>query len=237
MQVSQIFLSSNPGVPLSPAMQQATQSVRNCFPHLEYKLYDEEDIQKLLTDNFQDSVLECYNKLNSYAFKADLARYCILYVHGGWYFDATIRCLKGIQLPHEINVLGFRDTNRYIGTTNAADNSVIYAGKPMQTVFLDAINACVDNISNNYYGWNPLCVTGPIVWGDVVTDNFHPQHYFFGDVLELTPGHPDKNKALVLPDGAILALKKKAAGGDLSVLGAIGTNNYNELWQSRTLYK
>ena len=237
MQVSQIFLSSNPGVPLSLPMQQATQSVRNCFPQFEYKLYGEEDIQKLLTDNFQPIVLECYNKLNSYAFKADLARYCILYLHGGWYFDATIRCLKGINLPHDIKLLSFRDTNRYIGITNAVDNSVIYAGEKEQQVFLDAINICTDHIDANYYGWNPLCVTGPIVWGDAIIDNFHPGHYFFGDVMELTPSHSIKNKALVLPDGSIFGLKKEAAGGDLSVLGAVGTNNYNELWQSKTLYK
>jgi hypothetical protein len=58
----------------------------------------------------------------------------------------------------------------------------------------------------------------------------------FGDAIELTPNHVNKNKALVLPDGTIFALKKPAMGGDLSALGATGVNNYNELWYKKDLY-
>lgn len=237
MQVSQVFFSDNPDAPLPPFIEQATQTVRNACPAFDYKLYNDKEIQELIAENFQPLVLECYNKLNSYSYKSDLARYCLLYLYGGWYFDATVRCMRGITLDERIKIFGFRDVNKYIGTTHAVDGCVIYSREKNEQIFLDAINICTDHISTNYYGWCPLCVTGPIVWGDVIVDNFEPEHYFFGDVMDLTPGHIYSNKALVLPDGALFGLKKPAAGGDLTKLGIEGTNNYNELWESRTIYK
>ena len=58
-----------------------------------------------------------------------------------------------------------------------------------------------------------------------------------GDFIFLTPLHSQRNSAFVLPDGLILALGKPAAGGDLSQLGAKGSNNYNFFYQTRTVYK
>jgi hypothetical protein len=40
----------------------------------------------------------------------------------------------------------------------------------------------------------------------------------------------------VLPDGTIFAFHKPAGSGDLTTLGATGTNNYVELWQQRRVY-
>jgi hypothetical protein len=54
--------------------------------------------------------------------------------------------------------------------------------------------------------------------------------------MELTPGHEEKNSAFVLPDGMILAWRKRAQGGDLSALGVSGSNNYNEAWKARQIY-
>jgi hypothetical protein len=37
--------------------------------------------------------------------------------------------------------------------------------------------------------------------------------------------------------GTILAFGKENAGGDLTRFGAKGTNNYNDFYQSKTVYK
>ena len=67
-------------------------------------------------------------------------------------------------------------------------------------------------------------------------DGFIDDKVIFGDSVELTPNHHNKNKALVLPDGTIFALKKPSPGGDLKSLGATGVNNYNSLWYTADLY-
>jgi hypothetical protein len=41
----------------------------------------------------------------------------------------------------------------------------------------------------------------------------------------------------VLPDGTIFAFHKPAGSGDLTALGADGTNNYVELWQQRRVLR
>jgi hypothetical protein len=61
--------------------------------------------------------------------------------------------------------------------------------------------------------------------------------FVYGDYLELTPTHQQKNRAFVLPDGTILAWSKPSEGGDLTGLGARGVNNYNELWHARRIYE
>ena len=55
--------------------------------------------------------------------------------------------------------------------------------------------------------------------------------------MELTPQHNKKNKAMVLSDGTIVAFNKEAKGGDLKALGCKGTNNYNDYWNQRNIYK
>jgi hypothetical protein len=60
--------------------------------------------------------------------------------------------------------------------------------------------------------------------------------FVYGDYLELTPTHEQKNRAFVLPDGTIMAWSKPSGGGDLTGVGAKGVNNYNELWAARNVY-
>jgi hypothetical protein len=83
------------------------------------------------------------------------------------------------------------------------------------------------------------CVSRGIVWeilGKALACNGSQSDFIYGDYLELTPTHGQKNRAFVLPDGTIMAWSKPAGGGDLTGLGAKGVNNYNELWQARKVY-
>jgi len=72
--------------------------------------------------------------------------------------------------------------------------------------------------------------------GKALAANGSQADFIYGDYLELTPTHGQKNRAFVLPDGTIMAWSKPAGGGDLTGLGAKGVNNYNELWQARKVY-
>lgn len=56
-------------------------------PEYEYKIFDDNECREFIKKNFDEITLLAYDLLIPGAFKADFFRYCILYIHGGCYFD------------------------------------------------------------------------------------------------------------------------------------------------------
>ena len=236
MQITQIFISRN-NAAMGQQLENNSRTVKGLAKGARYKLYGDDEIRKLLQDRFPSEVLAGYESLAPYAYKADLARYCILHEEGGWYFDIGMRsAVTQIQVPSEVSLIAFREINKYTLTSYACDNCIIYS-KPRGPTTAKAIELALENIRQENYGLTPLCPTGPSLWGRAIALTGADKSIIFGDSIELTPLHNIMNKAMVLPDGTILAFKKSAAGGDLQSLGATGTNNYNEFWHSRSVYK
>ena len=71
----------------------ATESVREWYEDTDYKLYDNEEVEKFLDTHFDPEIRAAYDSLNPLAYKADLARYCILYKNGGWYLDVGLTAI------------------------------------------------------------------------------------------------------------------------------------------------
>lgn len=236
LHVSQIFLSERPGTPLPPALEQTVASVRAAFPQAEYRLHDEAAIHALLDAYFEPAVRAAYDALLPHAYKADLARYCILHVHGGWHFDLGVRLLEPPVLTAETELLAFRDVQRNSGTGWACAIGVLYV-RPGHPVMRLAIDRVLRNVATRHYGISPLCPTGPTVFGHALADAGADPRVVLGDLIPLTPFHPERNLAYVMPDGCIVAFRKRAPGGDLSALGAVGVDNYNDYWRRRCVYR
>ena len=49
--------------------------------------------KNFLTPILTQKVRAAYDSLNPLAYKADLARYCILYKNGGWYLDVGLTAI------------------------------------------------------------------------------------------------------------------------------------------------
>ena len=234
MQVSQILLS-DAQQELSPFLQHTTSTVNDAFPDLEHVLYDNESLRQFIADNYDKNVLNAYDMLRPYAYKADLGRYCVVNKLGGWYFDAAIKMHTPVQLGPRIKMMAFRDIQRFSGTGWSCANGVFYS-QPDNPVLSASIETIVRHCREQYYGITPLCPTGPALFGQMLAANRGQPDFVYGDYLELTPVHEQKNRAFVLPNGTILAWGKPSGGGDIASLGAVGTNNYNELWHSREIY-
>jgi hypothetical protein len=58
-------------------------------PEYTHVIYDDEMSKKFLTTYFEPIVYDVFIKLKSCAHKADLLRYCLLYIHGGVYMDIS----------------------------------------------------------------------------------------------------------------------------------------------------
>lgn len=235
MQLSQIYFSDNNSIP-PPHLAGCIATTQSLLPHLPHVLYDLPMARAFLSSEFGAEVLQAFDKLNPYAYKADLLRYCLLYAKGGWYFDIAVPPITALQVTEEVETIAFKDAPVISQTTWSCANTVLFA-KPQSPVYARAIDLVLENCRKEHYGINPLCPTGPVLLGRAFAIEGEHPHRVFGDLIALTPSHPNRNPAFVLPDGTILAFGKAAGGGDLTRLGGTGTNNYNDFYHARTVYK
>jgi len=235
MPISQIFLSDAEDQELSPFLRHAAGTVQAAFPKEEHTIYNKETLRQFIADNYDLDVLWAYDSLRPYSYKADLGRFCLLNKLGGWYFDIAVRVVNPVALSDRIEFLAFRDIQRFSYTSWACATTVLYS-KPSNPALVTAIEMIVNNCHEQYYGITPLCPTGPTLLGAALAANGGNVNHVFGDYMELTPTHEQKNRAFILPDGTIMAWSKPSGGGDLTGVGAKGVNNYNELWHARKVY-
>jgi mannosyltransferase OCH1-like enzyme len=76
---------------LPPNMKQNVKRLQRENPEFEYFLYDDKMCRKFIKEHFHEEVVFAFDKLKPGAYKADLWRYCVLYIHGGIYLDINFR--------------------------------------------------------------------------------------------------------------------------------------------------
>ncbi len=144
-----------------------SQTWREQNPHYAYFLYDDEDCEKFIKTNFNENVYNAYVKIIPGAFKADLWRYCILYIYGGIYVDIDTMCLGKIDdfLNEDIEFMTPIDLNNcpYYGKYNLFNCFI--ASTPKHAILKLCIDKIVDNVENNIIPFSNLDFTGPGLLG------------------------------------------------------------------------
>lgn len=235
MQVSQIFLcdgkiSDN----LNDYLKDNIELTKKYYSNYDYVLYDWDKIIKFIQDNFEDEVLWAFHYLNPYTYKVDLARYCLMYKLGGFYFDVGLKPYSPIN-PGNYDLIVFRDIPKYANINNnvAVAPGALYA-KPGNIIFKNCIDKIIQNCKNHYYGYNALEPTGPILFGQKIAELGVNPNIYMGLVTELTPDRYIPNGALILNDGTIVAFGKPKWSKMSGV--ANGTNNYSDMYDSKVVY-
>jgi len=243
MNVVQIFFtdSDNQGQQLPPALIAATQSVKSAFEDHDYALFDIPKSRQFIATHFGESVLHCFNSLKPYAYKSDLARYCIMHQLGGWYVDIGLKFMNSIRASTEADLIAFADRGCPSCAPWAISNGLFYA-KAKSPILANAIQAVCDNVARQYYGTSPLDPTGPNLFGKLISQQADSKFCIFGEFKPLTPGLSFSNLMYLSSSGYLIAQHKTSwapglEGGDFSKLGVKGTNNYKELWHARTIYQ
>ena len=108
------------------------KKIRELHSDFEYRLWNNEDITK---DNFIN--YEYIMKSKSYAQKADIMRYEILYKHGGVYLDVDFELFKNIE-----NLL----TNKLIICNEANINHIMSIGMIGCSKENEQLKVCIDNV-------------------------------------------------------------------------------------------
>jgi len=84
MRLFQIYITDTPVAALPPSLELAFQELQTCFVGAEYSLWNDQALRAFLQQQFEPDVLQAYDNLIPYAYRSDLARYCLLYHFGGW---------------------------------------------------------------------------------------------------------------------------------------------------------
>ncbi|MCB1276906.1 glycosyltransferase [Prosthecobacter sp.] len=151
---------------LSSRMRDCVDALKAANPDYEHHFYDDADCRAFIEANFPVEVVDAFDALVPGAYKADLWRYCALYIHGGVYLDIKFRPLNGFRFSvleedkeyfcRDLDVTG-RGT---LGIYNAI--LVCRAGNPILKQCIDQI---VRHVAEEYYGFDYLCPTGPALMG------------------------------------------------------------------------
>jgi len=156
--IHQTFETKNKPV----GMAKACESWRVNNHDYVYLFYDAAERIDFIKEHFEKPVLTAYDTILPGAFKADLFRYCVLYIRGGIYVDSDTICLTSID--------------KYI---NSNDKLVVVRDDPMAKKWLanafiavtpkhplmwEAINQAVKNIQSKHEQFY-LDYTGPGLLG------------------------------------------------------------------------
>lgn len=159
-------------------MNNIVKLIKNNNPRFEYFLYDDNDCREFIKNNFDITVLNTFDSLIPGAYKADLWRYCILYIKGGIYLDIKykpVNNFKFINLTEKEHFVLDNDKN---GIYNA-----LLVCLPKNIILLNAINQIVKNVQNKYYGNSSLEPTGPMLlskfFSNIEKNNLDMYHVYF----------------------------------------------------------
>ena len=114
-------------------------------PNYNYIFYNDNQCYEFIRDNFDNHVLDAYSRLKPGAFKCDLWRYCVLYIHGGFYADIDTLCLSSLEDVKQKNIdfICPIDLNPNIGCQYNLFNGFI-GSIPKHPI----LKMCIDHIVN-----------------------------------------------------------------------------------------
>lgn len=225
---------SSEALRMTDAFERNVESLKSTYPDAEYRRYGNEELLDFLSDHFPEPVLQAYRALTPYAFKADLARYCLLFIHGGLYSDLSYLHLRPIPIDDQCELVVFRDIPGHVSW--ATSNAIIYAA-PNSAVLERAIARVIEHSRTGYYGHFPLEPTGPYMLGRVLAETDNWTGIRFGDSQSLnTDNTGRRNIVKVMPTGEVVAIRNKTKDGRITDMVVSGGNDYIHLWKERRIW-
>ncbi|WP_187293584.1 glycosyltransferase [Komagataeibacter europaeus] len=220
---------------LSCTLSENISSLRKCYPHAQSHLWTKDTLRDFIKDNFPSRVLSAYDRLAANTAKADLGRYCLLSVYGGIYSDLSNYFFAPLPISEQHTIACFRDVEPYAGASWAVTPTILYATVGQEEIQL-AIDLLVANVEARHYGNNPLCPTGPVLFGRALAVANRPENYWIGQMMAMSGTYPNRNHVFMGLDKQSIALRMQAEGGKVALIGIHGGNDYNHLWKKRIYF-
>jgi len=133
-------------------------------PEYQYEFYDDERIEKFLSEEFDDETFKLYQKLNIGAAKADFFRYAILLKKGGIYLDIDSlirgRLRDFIKAEDTAIISSERSTGFFVQW------ALIY--EPEHPFLKQTLDILYENIKENKHPHDVHSMTGPKPYTDAI---------------------------------------------------------------------
>lgn len=202
-------------------------------PDYKYVYWDKNDLELMMIENFEPRVLNAFNSLKSYAFKADLARACILYVHGGFWIDMHSEIYKLPDIKESLML--FKERAFVVQTDYSINNSFFYSNSKHKYL-LECIYHMCENIEKKYYGKTPWDITGPNAWGEAFYKNFsNLDNIYLGYCTDDDNGEssPTFSYLYRFQDGEKIGSSKRR---DSKFLNLPGYQDYRIMWSNKDIF-
>lgn len=242
--VHQLYVADDMELPaqLPSAMADNVNSVRSVHPDADYRLWSGKEVRQFIADVHGRRALWAFDLLTPYAYKCDLARYCLLHHFGGLYVDLSMRMMSPISPPDHIGFVAFCAPDFATPSWLTMSNGIIWS-QPGRGELRRAIAMVIDNCETRRYGAHPLYPTGPVLLGRAMAAEIvskgqqrNADDQWVGASRPLTPESDNPNIGYISPDGCLVAFRRKQIAGELYDLGFEGGNNYITLWLQRRCF-
>jgi len=152
-------------------------------PEFKHYIFDIKKCREFIRIHFDHKVLDAYDNLIPFAYKADLWRYCVLYIKGGIYIDVKFKCINNFKLIDLID-------NEYFCLDKNPEfifNAFMIC-YPKNKILKNCIDKIVNNVKYNYYGFSALHPTGPALLGEIyykyhINKNIELYHHISGKYI------------------------------------------------------
>ena len=220
--------------------------------HIKFVLFTDEECRGYIKTNFDREVLWAYDMLAPTAYKADLWRYCVLYKEGGIYLDIKLICyeldllrkeeflrvddLKSNKVSPGYNIETYSDEN-YINSHDTVNGlwQAVMASQKGSKILKASIDNIIKNIVNQYYGYNPLCPTGPQLIYDIAIK-------FNVEYINMKLEKPYKNSYTLLvtffgfPIIKAIDFYRENLDYNFKILYNHDSKYYSKLWLEKAIY-
>ena len=208
-------------------------------PEYQYTYFTSLDCIEFLTKNFPPYVVNAYNKLLPGAYKADLWRCCVLFIHGGIYADSRVVPL--IPLCDIID-----ESDKFIIATERILCWLwngFMCSIPRHRVLKKIIHYICQAVHAGYYGDNTLDISGPSCVGKMMnTYLMRPENSIFSPgnkklgvkILSLTVL---SNPYLKYKGRKIIRTRAATGITEHNFRSISGIEKYGESWWNKRVYK
>ena len=209
--------------PLPPLMRENVRRLKEGHPNFRYFLYDDFNCREFIRNNFDADVVNAFDRLIPGAYKADLWRYCVLFINGGIYMDIKYSCINTFKMIELITREHF-----VLDIDERCIYNALMAVKPQNAIIGKCIAKVVENVKNRYYGSSCLSPTGP----DMMAQFFTADDYS-NIILEHVFDKKKNSKLIVMNQVPVLKMYK---GYYEEQDRFKRVKHYGGLWDERKIY-